>query len=173
MYDQKIILKLNSQQKELLSNRIYEVILRSMRDNPRTIDEINEFLGVEGISKSKKSLYRYINTLVKSGLAILAGKRIIVRYNLTQCPDLQPPKLGIIVRFTPVPSRLARVSGNNCSGSGLGIPSSLAARTPFSNFAVPAAWRNTNNCSVFLAPDFPAASKSEQKKAPTLVGAFY
>ena len=30
-----------------------------------------------------------------------SGKRIIVRYNLTQCPDLQPPKLGIIVRFMP------------------------------------------------------------------------
>ena len=26
-------------------------------------------------------------------------ERIIVRYNLTQCPDLQPPELVIIVRF--------------------------------------------------------------------------
>ena len=33
------------------------------------------------------------------------GKRIIVRYNLTQCPDLQPPQMRIIVRFTPSRSR--------------------------------------------------------------------
>ena len=81
MYDQKIILKLNSEQKNFLSNRIYGVILRSLRNQPRPIDEIAQFLEDAGISKSKKSLYRYLNTLVKSGLVVLAGKRIIVQEN--------------------------------------------------------------------------------------------
>ena len=78
MYDQKIILKLNSQQKDFLLHRIYGIILRSLRDKPRTIDEIANFLEQANITKSKKSLYRYVNTLVKSGLVVLAGKRITI-----------------------------------------------------------------------------------------------
>ena len=81
LYDQKIILKLNSEQKDCMSKKSYSTILRSLRNKPRTVDEITQFLNNTGIEKSKKSIYRYLNALSKAGLVLVAGKRVVANEN--------------------------------------------------------------------------------------------
>ena len=76
-----------------------------------------------------------------------SGNRIIVRY-ASPGPDLQPPELVIIVRFSawgPSAASLKRtiVRGKNDGG----LHNQYPLDTKFTS-AVPAAW-NANNCSVF------------------------
>ncbi len=81
LYDQKIILTLNSEQKDFMSNKPYSTILQSLRNKPKTVDEISQFLSGMGINKSKKSVYRYLNELRKRGLILIAGKRVTAKTN--------------------------------------------------------------------------------------------
>ncbi|HUT80319.1 MAG TPA: ArsR family transcriptional regulator [Candidatus Bathyarchaeia archaeon] len=59
-----------------LRDENHTLVLRFLRRKPMTVSEITEAFKTIGKKKSEKSIYRYLNKLIKANLVVRAGKRI-------------------------------------------------------------------------------------------------
>lgn len=77
-YDQKLFLIINEIEKNvLLQDNNYHILIDSMRFKPRTVDEILDYYEDNSNPKSLMTVYRYLRKLIKEGLVVEAGKRIL------------------------------------------------------------------------------------------------
>ncbi|MBK5113546.1 MAG: hypothetical protein KGD59_11145 [Candidatus Heimdallarchaeota archaeon] len=76
-YKQEIVKTLNEEQVTLMySDENLSYIVKFLRAGPRTIKELEKDFTKKGITKSDKSIYRYLKNLIEVGLVAKAGKRI-------------------------------------------------------------------------------------------------
>ncbi|MGC9779787.1 MAG: ArsR family transcriptional regulator [Candidatus Heimdallarchaeota archaeon] len=76
-YKQTIVNILTQEQVDLVySEENYKYIIKFLRQGPRTVKELVEDFEKSGVSKSDKSIYRYLKELIENGFVAKAGKRI-------------------------------------------------------------------------------------------------
>ncbi|QEE18074.1 hypothetical protein DSAG12_03912 [Promethearchaeum syntrophicum] len=91
-YKQKAVQILSKDELNILLDEHYSKIFTFLRNSPKTVEEILEIFSNSTISKSKKTIYRYLNFLTKKNLIHLAGKRVIVQ------PDQKLSSYNLYIR---------------------------------------------------------------------------